>query len=158
MLHDSSSGRGTSKTDDLLNNEVASQRSSRESLEEQVAELFKRVAILQGKIELLQTCIEADTATGEVDQFDGACEHDQANAERYQAKAMVDNWKQELNAQIRSTEIEMALERAKVFRQQAELEEIRIKIKQERSMVLAGTEGVESRLDRHVGFLRSRNK
>ena len=91
MLHDSSSGRGTSKTDDLLNNEVASQRSSRESLEEQVAELFKRVAILQGKIELLQTCIEADTATGEVDQFDGACEHDQANAERYQAKAMVDN-------------------------------------------------------------------
>ena len=65
--------------------------------------------------------------------------------------------KRQLHEQLRDAEVEMALERARVFQQRAALEEMKIKMAQDASSASCNSTSTdpETRLKRHIDYLRS---
>lgn len=70
----------------------------------------------------------------------------------------IDSLKRQLEDKLRNAEVEMSIQRARVFQQRAELEEMRLQLEQREQAIRKSVakQSEEDRWDRHFGFARKK--
>ena len=167
MYTESPDGIETSRIAELLKKEVVQRRSSVGNVEKQLAELLERVAELEAQVAAFQQEKEPKSIKEPQKTLMEVISHHPEMVDPSKPASVteiiedasidvdvVDDLKQQLHDQLRNAEVEMALERARVFQQRAELEELRIKMKHDKKPLPQSDPTPESRLDKHIGFVR----
>ena len=70
----------------------------------------------------------------------------------------IDSLKRQLEDKLRNAEVEMSIQRARVFQQRAELEEMRLQLEQREQAIRKSVakQSGEDRWDRHFGYVRKK--
>lgn len=75
----------------------------------------------------------------------------------YEKPEEIDGLKRQLEEKLRSAEVEMSIQRARVFQQRAELEEMRLQLEQREAAIQKTVDNqTGNRWDRHFGFARQK--